>query len=161
MKGDREACLEAGMDEYVPKPVRAEALYAAVEHWLQGGGAVPAINLSDALQAVNGDRSFLAELAVQFTRDYPATRENLQAALDRQDFQQVEWIAHSLKSVVGIFGANKAAALLQKLEDAAEGQGLMEAGGLLPQVLMELAKVEGCLAAFSAEAATPSAEPDR
>ncbi|HEX9778396.1 MAG TPA: response regulator [Geopsychrobacteraceae bacterium] len=161
MKGDREACLEAGMDEYVPKPVRAEALYAAVEHWLPGGGGASAINLHDALQAVNSDRNFLADLAVQFSRDYPATRENLRAALERNDLNRVEWIAHSLKSVVGIFGAKKAAVLLQKLEDAAENRGLTEAKDLMPKVLMELERVEGCLAAFSAEAATPPAEPDR
>jgi HPt (histidine-containing phosphotransfer) domain-containing protein len=132
-----------------------------VEHWLPGGGGASAINLNDALQTVNSDRDFLADLAAQFTRDYPATRENLRAALDRQDLHRVEWIAHSLKSVVGIFGANTAAALLQKLEDAAENRGLNEAEELMPKVLMELARVEGCLAAFSAEAATPPVEPDR
>jgi PAS domain S-box-containing protein len=158
MKGDREQCLEAGMDDYVPKPVRAEALYAAVERWLPGGDGAPAINLSDALHAVNGDRAFLTDLAGQFTCDYHASRENLQAALDRQDFQQIEWIAHSLKSVVGIFGANKAAALLQKLEDAAESRRLKEAEDLLPRVLMEMERVEESLAALSAEAAPLPAE---
>jgi PAS domain S-box-containing protein len=161
MKGDREECLEAGMDDYVPKPVRAEALYATVEHWMTGGGGAPGINLSAALQTVNGDRDFLAGLAVQFTRDYPPSRENLQAALDRQDLQQVEGIAHSLKSVVGIFGANKAAELLQKLEDAAERQGLRELEYLVPQVLMEMEKVMGNLVAFSAEGTVLPAEPEQ
>src|SRR6185503_19283590 len=31
MKGDRERCLDAGMDGYVTKPLQAEALYAAIE----------------------------------------------------------------------------------------------------------------------------------
>jgi PAS domain S-box-containing protein len=161
MKGDREECLEAGMDDYVPKPVRAETLYATVEHWLPGGVGTPAINLSDALLAVNDDRGFLADLAWQFVRDCPVSRGELQSALDRKDLPQLERIAHSLKSVVGIFGAIKAAALLQNLENAAETQALVKADALLPQVLKEVERVERSLAPLAAEASPRPAEPQR
>ena len=36
IKGDRERCLEAGMNDYLPKPIDAERLYSVVEHWLGG-----------------------------------------------------------------------------------------------------------------------------
>jgi len=39
LKGDRERCLEAGMDDYVPKPVRMADLAAAVNHWLNVAAA--------------------------------------------------------------------------------------------------------------------------
>jgi CheY-like chemotaxis protein len=42
MKGDRERCLEAGMDGYVSKPVQPKELLAAIEEWTQG----PAESLS-------------------------------------------------------------------------------------------------------------------
>ena len=151
MKGDREVCLEAGMDDYVPKPVRANALYAAVERWLPGGDGTTIINLSDALHALNGDRIFLAELAGQFINDCPVVREGLQSALARKDLPQVERTAHSFKSVVGIFGAEKAVKLLQKLEDAAESLRPEVAANLLPQVLKEMEKVEKGLISFRAE----------
>jgi len=33
LKGDREICLESGMDDYLPKPVMADALYKMIERW--------------------------------------------------------------------------------------------------------------------------------
>jgi CheY-like chemotaxis protein len=34
MDGDREACLAAGMDDYITKPIRAEDISEALERWL-------------------------------------------------------------------------------------------------------------------------------
>jgi len=41
MVGDREKCLKAGMDDHVPKPVRVEALHAALSRWLPPGALTP------------------------------------------------------------------------------------------------------------------------
>ena len=41
MVGDRERCLEVGMDDYIPKPVRSEALRQALARWLPAGSIPP------------------------------------------------------------------------------------------------------------------------
>jgi CheY-like chemotaxis protein len=43
MVGDRERCLEAGMDDHIPKPVRMDALQRALLRWLPAG-AVPSLS---------------------------------------------------------------------------------------------------------------------
>ncbi|HKL48356.1 MAG TPA: MASE3 domain-containing protein [Desulfuromonadales bacterium] len=151
MKGDREKCLEVGMDDYLSKPVRAESLYAAVERLLPAEEDAAAIDLSQVLSAVNGDRSFLTGLIEQFTGDYPENCDTLIKAMDRRDFQEVERVAHSLKSVVGIFGARKAVGLLQKLEDLAEMGDIKEAEDIFPQIIAEMKRVEESLSSISEE----------
>ena len=151
MAGDREVCLDAGMDDYVPKPVRAEVLYDAVERLLPGEDDAPAIDLSYILQAVNDDRTLLGELAAQFLRDCPVSCEELKSALFAQDLQKVERTVHTLKSVVGIFGAEKAQSLLSKMENAAHTRELKEMKKLLPLVLQEVGRVQKSLTDFGGE----------
>ena len=37
MEGDRERCLEAGMDDYIAKPIRADQLYEQLQRWVRLG----------------------------------------------------------------------------------------------------------------------------
>jgi CheY-like chemotaxis protein len=53
MKGDRDRCLEAGMDDYVTKPVRPDVLAEAVARWTKGGGARQRKPSSSALRDVS------------------------------------------------------------------------------------------------------------
>ncbi|MBE0597763.1 MAG: response regulator, partial [Desulfuromonadales bacterium] len=152
MKGDREKCLEAGMDDYVTKPIDPEALYAAVEGRLRGERLVssspPAIDISDALKAVHGDRAFLADLAGQLLRDFPWQMSELHSALTEKDGRKLERLAHSLKSVVGIFGARTAVDLAQELESLGERHDLVRAATVLARFEEEIERVKHSLAAI-------------
>ena len=123
MAGDLERCLAAGMDEYVSKPIRAEALISHVERFAMptdssSSGPAPAFNLDEALQQVDGDRDLLAEIAAIFLSDAPAMMADVAAAVAAGDPAAVSRTAHQLKGSILAFGAAAAAAAAFSLEQS-------------------------------------------
>ncbi|MEP6995071.1 MAG: response regulator [Acidobacteriota bacterium] len=123
MASDREACLQAGMDGYVSKPIRLEELLAAV-HSIDGASAPPAPGprrtrsaATSALVAnFGGDPTLLGEVIEMVLADSPATEREIQRAVAVGDIGAVAAAAHALKGTVGLFvkaGAYEAAAELE------------------------------------------------
>ena len=128
MKGDRERCLEAGMDGYVSKPVQLKELFEAVEAAVPGpaGNGSPlrlpsgdAIDRETALARMEGDEEHLKELASIFLEEYAGLVGRLQAAADNCDRKALERAAHSFKGSLGVFAAGAAVDAAQRLESMA------------------------------------------
>ncbi|MCE5199576.1 MAG: response regulator [Armatimonadota bacterium] len=114
MVGDRERCLAAGMDDYVSKPIQPDELFRALERTIdiaQGNSKMtgePPIDLDFALTRVEGDMQLLREIAGLFGEECRRLMDNLQSALDNSDAKTVEKIAHTMKGMLGNFGAKGA-----------------------------------------------------
>ncbi len=156
MKKDREACLSAGMDEYVSKPIDQKMLYAAIERQLTGNkGAAEGNNIDDlsgVRQTLEQNHSFIGEFVEEFLEEYPGELRRLREALAAGDGGAVERIAHGLKSVVGLFRADGAYRLARDLERAGEAMTLGEAETLCGELALELERMGEVLSSARREA---------
>jgi CheY-like chemotaxis protein/HPt (histidine-containing phosphotransfer) domain-containing protein len=137
LAGDREACLAAGMDDYVSKPVRLEDLNSALQRGLEAMQRKPlsasqvraletTARLVDA-EALDNLRSLrmqgepdpLAELVELFLSDTPSRIEQLHAAFKNCAAHDLEAAAHSLKGSAGNLGAQTIAAACARIMQAA------------------------------------------
>jgi CheY-like chemotaxis protein/HPt (histidine-containing phosphotransfer) domain-containing protein len=169
MQGDREKCLAAGMDDYIPKPINPEALKAALERWTtpratshavsspptpQVPTADTAFDIEAALARVDGDRALLVELVEIFSKEYPTTLAALQAAVATNDSQAVYHAAHTLKGSVGNFGATAAMEAARTLEMLGRQGELSEATAALAVLEEELGRLHSALESLKSGPAT-------
>jgi CheY-like chemotaxis protein len=116
MKGDRERCLEAGMDGYLSKPVHAPDLVEALIH--HTGNADPAppraepmadddpvFERDKALFNLGDDTDLLEQLIVMYAEDEPRLVQDIDAALAAGDPEALSNAAHALKGAVSNFCA--------------------------------------------------------
>ena len=131
MKGDRERCLEAGADEYVTKPIRAEDLFSAIERVTSGKhpraapdlppshGGAPVLDMEAALKRLEGDRELFEEVARLFLDECPRILAEIRAASENGDFRLLERSAHTLKGSSANIGARAVSEAAARLEQQA------------------------------------------
>jgi two-component system sensor histidine kinase/response regulator len=133
LEGDREAALQAGMDDHLAKPLRPDQLDAVLERWT--GAAPPAEPILDESRIRNFRENYpdIAErLVALFVDTTPPLLEQLAEAASRDDLEAVRKVAHKLKGSCENVGATRMAAACRALEEAGGAQTpLVEPGGTL------------------------------
>jgi signal transduction histidine kinase/DNA-binding response OmpR family regulator len=107
MVGEKEKCLQLGMNDYVSKPIKETVLYNIIARHAQRIPEHPAmdhISLDYLHQLSGNDREFEREILQQFLIQVPTELGQLEEQIAGHNYEQARKTAHSLKSTVGYVG---------------------------------------------------------
>ncbi|MDF0605198.1 response regulator [Neisseriaceae bacterium TC5R-5] len=171
MSGDRERCLDAGMNDHIAKPIDPVRLFAALKHWApkiqqpaapQLVSAPPAaepsqhgddplrqitgLDVTGALRRVLGKRASYEGLLRRFISGQASALSDFEGALQGNEQNTAIRIAHTLKGVAGTIGAGELQALAAQMEKSAQaGESLSSMQALLANAQQELQRLLAAL----------------
>jgi len=139
LKGDREMCLEAGADGYVPKPLSPKDLLDQIEELVRryqrhDGAGERAAARQRLLDSVGGDEVLLREIIALFTQDAPRQLEYLRAGLDGGNAAAIYTAAHRLRGSAANFGTTALLEPLGEIERSARSGDLAACAAVLPRI---------------------------
>lgn len=169
-EGDRQACLEAGMDAYVAKPIDAAKLIHLVEEFGQRDvagststrvGAMETeshtaelydsctvVDYEGSLKRLGGDVDLFKEFIRVFDEDTPGLLKSADEAVAARDAAMLERAAHSLRGLASNFGARPTVAVAGQLEAIAAANRWEDAAQAFGQLTRELARLNCALDDF-------------
>jgi CheY-like chemotaxis protein len=173
IEGDRERCLAAGMDDYIPKPFTADQMRLALVAWLKPASANAGSGKHDYLSVVEKaalptpaiepiDEAVLANLAqlqregrpdivnrviTLFLESAPALLKDLQEGAENGDAARLGRASHALKSCAANVGAAAFSARCDELEALARAGQVPDAPGRVRGIVEDYRRAEAALAA--------------
>jgi len=158
MPGDRERCLQSGMDDYLPKPIEPERVAQVLARWLRtvepanSGGGPGAASTNDQVfdgQALVNrlmrDESLARKVVHAFVETAPTHITALRAHLEVEDAAAVRRAAHALKGAAANVSAGALRAVASATEEAGRAGELGTVAALLPKMEDQLERLREAL----------------
>jgi CheY-like chemotaxis protein len=169
MKGDRERCLEAGMDGYVSKPIDRreleEAIATALDEWGRTGpvtspepqgtnatqDSVIIWDAAQTLERLGDDEELLKEVVDIFLEEGPKQLTSLRQAIAEGNALDIEKTAHSLKGELGYLGVCEASQMACALEEMGRRHDLQQGAEVLATLETGISGVLSLMRGWMAE----------
>jgi signal transduction histidine kinase/HPt (histidine-containing phosphotransfer) domain-containing protein len=161
LEGDRQVCLQAGMDAFISKPVRYAEFYRIIDsvtstpHEREAEmdktdrtGNQGVVDWDSALELALGDMALLKEVAQIFLDEYPGIMYSVREAMASGDAEVLQRGAHTLKSSVRTFGATKAFEECLAVENIGKAKSLESAGPAVSEMEERVEEVARILQEF-------------
>jgi serine phosphatase RsbU (regulator of sigma subunit)/HPt (histidine-containing phosphotransfer) domain-containing protein len=149
MKGDRQACLDAGMDDYVSKPIRQIELRRALDAVSPRSSdekdnepdmtSDSEFDWDTVLRAMGGNRELLHQVAVAMKAECPSCMEQIDRAMQQSNWVLLRRAAHTIKGSLRLFGPTTAGELAGEIETLAKDGEYQSAKGIIDQLKPEIA----------------------
>jgi CheY-like chemotaxis protein len=163
LKGDREKCLEAGMNDYVSKPIDERALYTALVRWIKPGprastqapsvqrpeeesretmpDRIPGVDMTVGLEYLLGNTALYRKILRSSLETFEKVGEAMQKYLDEGNTLEVQRLTHTVKGISGHIGAQDLFQAASSINDTSRGGENGDLQSLGEIFLRELTKV--------------------
>jgi DNA-binding response OmpR family regulator len=118
LEGEAEACLDAGMDDYLAKPVALKELAKKLDQWLPLVQAAAPLDREVLSAICGGDAAAERDILTDFRRANDADVAMFKLALDARDAQRITLASHRIRGASSTIGAIALAAVCERLERA-------------------------------------------
>jgi CheY-like chemotaxis protein/HPt (histidine-containing phosphotransfer) domain-containing protein len=167
MKGDREKCIAAGMDDYVSKPIDPDSVLRSLRRWLpeqrpvqpdaasrpQGGadGPAPVLDVKQAMWVTGGKMKMFKRIAAVFLQHMPNRVRELEIAVTNGDSKEMARLAHSIQGAAASLGGRRLRDKAQQFEMDARQESMEHAADHLVCILAEFNELRTALENFDFE----------
>ena len=158
LPGEKDKCIQFGMNDYISKPFKEQELHQMLQHYLGPLESEPVnthdttesrsstnklLHLDDLYELARGNREFIQEMISIFLEQNPVDTKALQEAAKSANYQQLRSIAHRMKTSVGFMGMKTLLSPLNEIELLAEKNESMDEIRNKTEYLIELCQ-EAC-----------------